>query len=84
MATAPTHRIAYSVSEVSQLTGIGKTKLYQLIADGQLGSRKIGRRVFYSIDGPYVVEKVKLILDALEPMAELCVPFKDLEDGAAA
>lgn len=47
-------------------------------------SRKIGRRVFHSIDGPYVVEKVKLILDALEPMAELCVPFKDLEEGAAA
>ena len=47
-------------------------------------SRKIGRRVLHSIDGPYVVEKVKLILEALEPMAKLCVPFKDLEEGVAA
>jgi len=47
-------------------------------------SRKIGRRVFHSIDGPYVVEKVSLILDALAPMAELCIPFQDIEEGAAA
>lgn len=47
-------------------------------------SRKVGRRVFYSIDGPYVVEKVSIILDALTPMAELCIPFQDLEEGAAA
>jgi len=47
-------------------------------------SRKIGRRVFHSIDGPYVVEKVSIILDALGPMAELCIPFQDLEEGAAA
>ncbi|MEP4051915.1 MAG: metalloregulator ArsR/SmtB family transcription factor [Litorimonas sp.] len=47
-------------------------------------SRKVGRRVFYSIDGPYVVEKVSVILEALTPMAELCIPFKDLEEGAAA
>lgn len=37
-------RIAYSIAEVSVLTGLGKTKLYELIADGELGSRKIGRR----------------------------------------
>ena len=46
-------------------------------------SRKVGRRVFHSIDGPYVVEKVTLILEALGPMAELCIPFQNL-DGAAA
>lgn len=40
--------------------------------------RKIGRRVFYDIDGPYVVQKVSLILDALGPMAELCIPFEAL------
>ena len=43
-------------------------------------SRKVGRRVFYDIDGPYVVEKVTLILDVLKPMAELCVPFENLKD----
>ncbi len=48
-------------------------------------SRKIGRRVFHSIDGPYVVEKVSLILEAVGPMADLCVPFQNIEeDGAAA
>lgn len=47
-------------------------------------SRKIGRRVFHDIDGPYVVEKVTLILDALTPMAELCVPFEAMDEGAAA
>lgn len=47
-------------------------------------SRKVGRRVFHSIDGPYVVKKVSLILDALGPMAELCIPFQTLDEGAAA
>ena len=47
-------------------------------------SRKVGRRVFHSIDGPYVVEKVSLILDAVEPMSELCIPFQDIDKEAAA
>ena len=47
-------------------------------------SRKVGRRVFYDIDGPYVVQKVSLILNALEPMAELCTPFENLKNGDAA
>lgn len=47
-------------------------------------SRKVGRQVFHDIDGPYVVEKVSLILDALTPMAELCIPFENMEEGAAA
>ena len=47
-------------------------------------SRKMGRRVMYDIDGPYVVAKVKLILEAIEPMAELCLPFKDIDDNGVA
>ncbi len=46
-------------------------------------SRKEGRQVFYDLDGPYIVQKVKLILEALQPMAELCRPF-DKKDGEAA
>jgi len=49
-------------------------------------SRKIGRRVFYDLDGPYNVSKVSSILEAIKPMAELCRPFDDLgelETGAA-
>lgn len=47
-------------------------------------SRKEGRRVLYSIDGPYVVEKTALIHDALQPMAELCIPFENIEIGDVA
>lgn len=48
-------------------------------------SRKEGRRVLYDIDGPYVVDKVTLILDAVQPMAKLCIPFEPLtKDGEAA
>lgn len=47
-------------------------------------SRKIGRRVFYDIDGPYVVTKVNLILEAIQPMATLCQPFQTLDDKGAA
>ncbi|MBL4870114.1 MAG: helix-turn-helix transcriptional regulator [Robiginitomaculum sp.] len=42
-------------------------------------SQKIGRRVFYDLDGPYIVGKVTTILDAITPMATLCKPFDGLE-----
>ena len=38
-------------------------------------SRKVGRQVFYDLDGPYITAKVQSILDAIAPMAELCKPF---------
>lgn len=47
-------------------------------------SRKEGRRVLYAIDGPYVVQKTALIQDALQPMAELCIPFENLTIGDVA
>jgi len=48
-------------------------------------SRKTGRQVFYDLDGPYIVEKVSLLLEAIQPMADLCIPFKGLNsDGEAA
>lgn len=39
--------------------------------------RKIGRRVFYDLDGPHNVTKVASILAAIEPMAVLCKPFEE-------
>lgn len=36
-------RLAYSVTEASAAIGIGKTKLYELIAEGTLPSALIGR-----------------------------------------
>lgn len=46
-------------------------------------SRKEGRQVFYDLDGPYIVEKVTLILGSLQPMAEFCIPFQDTSGEAA-
>jgi len=46
-------------------------------------ARKIGRRVLYDLDGPYIVAKVTSILDAISPMAELCIPFEQIDKGAA-
>lgn len=37
-------RLAYSIAEVSQLTGIGRTTLYRLMDQGDLQTRKLGRR----------------------------------------
>lgn len=37
-------RLTYSVSEACQLTSIGKTRLYELISEGRLATRKLGRR----------------------------------------
>ena len=37
-------KIALSVEQAAQACDLGKTTLYQLLASGQLKSRKIGRR----------------------------------------
>ncbi len=36
--------LAISVNQTSKILGIGKTKIYELIEDGELESVKIGRR----------------------------------------
>ena len=36
--------LAYSVSEACRMSSLGKTRLYQLISEGHLQARKIGRR----------------------------------------
>lgn len=47
-------------------------------------SRKEGRQVFYDLDGPYIVKKVALILDALQPMAKICIPFDNKKPNGEA
>ncbi len=37
-------RIAYSINEVVELTGVSRSRLYELIAAGELRTRKLGRR----------------------------------------
>lgn len=36
--------LAYSVAEAIRVSSIGKTRLYQLIAEGRLQARKVGKR----------------------------------------
>ncbi len=36
--------LAYSVNEACRVSTLGKTRLYQLIAEGRLEARKIGKR----------------------------------------
>lgn len=36
--------LAYSVSEACRVSSLGRTRLYQLIGEGRLEARKIGRR----------------------------------------
>lgn len=35
---------AYSIDDACRITSLGRTRLYQLIAEGRLTVRKIGRR----------------------------------------
>lgn len=37
-------QLSYSIEEVSKLTGIGKTKIYQTINAGDLKAKKFGKR----------------------------------------
>ena len=36
--------LAYSVAEACRVSSLGRTRLYQLIAEGRLEARKIGKR----------------------------------------
>ena len=36
--------LAYSVRDACRVSSLGRTRLYQLIADGRLETRKIGKR----------------------------------------
>ena len=44
MYTQSLPRAAYSVPEAVQITGVGRSRLYQEIAAGRLRSVKVGRR----------------------------------------
>lgn len=70
---------------LSQDRSVVSRHLAILAAAGITASRKDGRRVLYDLDGPYITAKVSTILEALQPMADLCVPFDSIDsDGEAA
>ena len=64
---------------LSQDRSVISRHLATLERAGITSTRKTGRRVLYDIDGPYVVDKVTLILEAIQPMAALCQPFQNME-----
>ncbi len=37
-------QLSHSIDEVCALTGIGRTKVYQLVGNGKLKARKLGKR----------------------------------------
>ncbi len=43
-------RMAYRISEVMGMTGIGRTRLYGCIRNGDLKARKLGRSTFVMAD----------------------------------
>lgn len=43
-ATRNTEPLAYSVNEACRVSSLGRTRLYELIAEGRLRARKIGNR----------------------------------------
>ena len=38
------HALSYTIEEVQIATGLGRTKLYQIINSGELKARKVGKR----------------------------------------
>ena len=44
MKSPTSEPLAYSIADACRVTSIGRTRLYNLIAEGRLEVRKIGRR----------------------------------------
>ena len=62
---------------LSQDRSVVSRHLLNLEKAGITISKKIGRQVFHDINGPYVVDRLELILSALSPMRQLCIPFTE-------
>jgi excisionase family DNA binding protein len=52
-------KLAYSITEASKATDVGRTKLYQEIKEARLRTVKVGRRTLI------LVEDLRLWLDSL-------------------
>lgn len=45
-----TEKVALTVDEAADATGIGRTRLYEEIASGRLIARKVGRRTVITVE----------------------------------
>lgn len=52
-------KISLTIQDVNKTTGIGRTKIFELIRDGKLPARKIGTRTII------LAEDLKIFLDKL-------------------
>jgi excisionase family DNA binding protein len=58
-------RLSCTIAEACQVTGLGRTKLYELIAEGHLATTTIGRRRLV------LVRSLLSLLQNSSPQAEL-------------
>jgi hypothetical protein len=49
-STPELHREAVSIAEASAMSGVGRTRLYAEIANGNLQARKFGRRTIVLVN----------------------------------
>lgn len=61
-AAADSGRLAYTIAEAVRASGIGRTKLYELIREGRLEARKAGGRTLIPADA------LRALLDGLPPV----------------
>lgn len=54
-------KISLTIQDVSKTTGIGRTKVFELIRDGKLPARKIGTRTLI------LAQDLKAFIDKLPP-----------------
>jgi len=59
---------AFSIKQISALTGLGKTKIYELIKSSQIPARKIGKRTIVR------AADLEAFLSSLPPLASADKP----------
>lgn len=55
MQTNQTPKLAFTIAEACHAVGIGRSKLYELIAEGRLETRKIGSRTLIPAGSLYAL-----------------------------
>ncbi|NCP18644.1 MAG: helix-turn-helix domain-containing protein [Erythrobacter sp.] len=55
MHTDNTPKLAFTVAEACRSIGIGRSKLYELIAEGRIETRKIGKRTLIPAQSLYAL-----------------------------
>lgn len=57
-------KVLKSINEASEMLGIGRTKLYQLIGESQISTIKIGKRTLIHVD------EIKRFISSISNMAD--------------